>query len=72
MVNVEVVIVEGSMALLKVAEMLLSSATARTGLVPVTVGGIVSASSPVVKLQTKLTASGCPAESLAPVVMVAV
>jgi len=66
------VIVEGSIASLNVAEMLLLTGTATTGLVEITRGGVVSASEPVVKPHTKLTASARPEESLAPVVIVAV
>ena len=53
MVNVPAaVIVAGSIVLLNVADMLLVRATGEAGLVPVTVGKVVSAIGPVVKLQT--------------------
>ena len=42
------------------------------GAVADTVGGVVSGTAPVVKFQVKLAANGLPAESFAPVVMVAV
>jgi hypothetical protein len=71
-VNVDAVIVEGSIASLNVAEMLLATATAKTGLVESTRGGVVSRMGPVVKPHTKLAASAWPDESLAPVVMLAV
>ena len=69
------VIVSGSIASLKVAAIFLFSATPVAlfaGSVEVTVGAVVSAVAPVVKLQTKLLASGLPARSLAPVVIVTV
>ena len=74
-VKVLVVMVSGSMALLNVAFSLLLTATKvapLTGLVEVTVGGVVSGVAPVVKVHAKLLASALPARSLAPVVMVAV
>ena len=74
-VKVAVVIVKGSIALLKVALSLLLTATAvaeLTGTVEATVGGVVSGVAPVVKLHTKLLAKALPARSLAPVLTVAV
>src|SRR3989442_13396409 len=70
--KVDVVIVDGSIASLNVAEMSLVTGTATTGLVEVTRGGVVSEMEPVVKPHTKLTASAWPEASLAPVVIVAV
>ena len=70
-----VVMVSGSIDSLNVAATVLLSATLvwrSAGLVEVTVGAVVSAVAPVVKVQTKLLASGLPARSLAPVVIVAV
>jgi hypothetical protein len=71
-VNVDVVIVEGSIASLNVAEISLLRGTAKTGLVETTRGGVVSGIGPVVKRHTKLTAKAWPDASLAPVVIVAV
>ena len=49
-----------------------TSAASPAGLVESTVGGVVSAPPPVVKLHTKSATNGLPAMSLAPVVIVAV
>ena len=68
-------IVEGSIASLKVALMLWLIATpvaALPGTVELTVGRVVSAVAPLVKLQAKLLASALPNLSRAPVVIVAV
>lgn len=68
-------IVKGSIASLKVALTVLLSATSvapQTGLVKVTVGGVVSVPGPVVKVHVKLLASALPARSWAPVVTVIV
>ena len=70
-----VVIVAGSIALLKVAltVWLIGTPVAiSVGMVELTVGAVVSVDAPVVKLQTKLVASALPARSVAPVVIVAV
>src|SRR5205807_2242582 len=70
-----VLIVKGSIASLKVALMVRLIATARSplaGTVELTVGGVVSGVTPVVKLQRKSVAGALPARSLAPVVIVAV
>src|ERR1041385_8667706 len=70
-----VLIVAGSIASLKVALMAWLIATpvaALAGTVELTVGGVVSRAAPVVKLQLKPAASGLPARSLAPVLIVAV
>src|ERR1700730_16763110 len=70
-----VLIVEGYIASLKVTLMVWLIATAvapLAGTVELTVGGVVSAVTPVVKLQLKSVASSLPARSLAPVVIVAV
>jgi hypothetical protein len=69
-VNVAAVIVAGSMAWLKVAEIGVLTATAvapLAGIVETTVGGTA-----VVKVHAKLAASAAPVGSLAPVVIVAV
>src|ERR1044071_449857 len=74
-VEVAVLIVEGSIASLKVALMVWSIGTL---VVPVpgrkalTMGAVVSGVAPVVKLQTKSTLSALPARSVASVVIVAV
>jgi hypothetical protein len=68
-VNVAALIVVGFMASLNVAETVALTATAvapLTGLVETTVAG-----GAVVNIQTTLAASGAPAESFAPVVIVA-
>src|SRR5690348_15977025 len=70
-----VLIVKGSIALLKVALMvwLIPTPVAPlAGTVAVTAGGAVSRATPVVKLQPKSAASALPARSLAPVVIAAV
>jgi hypothetical protein len=69
------VIVEGSIASLKVAVMFLLTTTpvaVSAGSVELTVGGVVSPVVPVVKLHVLLTAIVLPARSLTPVVIVAV
>ena len=74
-VKVAVVTVRGSSASLKVAATLLLMATpmaALAGFVEVTVGAVVSAVAPVVKLHTKSLASALPARSVISVVSVAV
>jgi hypothetical protein len=70
--NVEAAIVVGSIASLNVAEILLLTGTAKTGLVETTRGGVVSRMGLVVKPHTKFAANGLPDESLAPVLIVAV
>src|ERR1043166_2898635 len=70
-----VLIVNGSIASLKVALMVWLIATAEAplaGTVELTAGGVVSRVAPVVKLQLKSVASALPARSLAPVVTLAV
>src|ERR1041385_972754 len=70
-----VLIVEGSIASLKVVLMLWLIATpvaALAGSVELTVGRVVSGAAPVVKLHPKLLSSRLPARSFAPVVIVAV
>ena len=74
-VKVTFVIVSGSITSLKVAAAFLLRATPVApfaGSVKVTVGAVVSAAAPVVKVHTKLLANALPARSLAPVVIVAV
>ena len=74
-VKVRLVIVNGSIASLKVAVIFVLIATpvaALAGTVRLTVGAVVSGAAPVVKLHTKSLASALPARSLAPVVIVAV
>ena len=74
-VKLAVVIVKGSIALLKAAVMVWLIATAvaaAAGTVALTSGRVVSGVTPVVKLQLKFAASPLPARSLAPVVIVAV
>jgi hypothetical protein len=69
-VNVDALIVAGSMASLNMAEIAVLTATAvapLAGIVETTVGGTA-----VVKVHTKLAASAAPVGSLAPVVIVAV
>jgi hypothetical protein len=69
-VNVDALIVAGSMASLNMAEIAVLTATAvapLAGIVETTVGGTA-----VVKFHTKLAASAAPVGSLAPVVIVAV
>jgi len=69
-VNVAEVIVAGSIARLKMAEICALTATAvapLAGIVETTVGGTA-----VVKVHTKLAANAAPGGSLAPVVIVAV
>src|ERR1043166_2654567 len=71
-VNVRVVVVNGSIASLKVAAIFWLTATpvaALAGTVKLTMGAVVSAAAPVVKLQIKSlapAASALPARSLAP------
>src|SRR5207245_11519916 len=70
-----VLIVKGSIALLKVALMVWLMATAVAafaGTVELTVGRVVSGVAPVVKLQPSSMASALPARSLAALVTVAV
>src|SRR5438876_7608826 len=70
-----VLIVNGSIASLKVALMvwLIGTAVAPSaGTVALTIGGVVSGVAPVVKLQPKSVTSALPARSLAPVVTTAV
>src|SRR5207302_654838 len=70
-----VVIVNGSIASLKVALMvwLIGTAVAPlAGTVALTVGGVVSGVAPVVELQLKSVASALPARSLDPVLTVVV
>ena len=72
---VVVVMVEASMATLKVAAIFWLKGTpvaALAGSVELTVGGVMTAAAPVVKLQTKLFARAFPARSLTPVEIVAV
>jgi len=74
-VKVAAVIVAGSIASLKVAAMFPLTTTlvaVLAGSVELTVGAVVSAVVPVVKLHVLLTANGLPARSLTPVVIVAV
>ena len=74
-VNVRLVMVVGSMAVLKVAltvELAGTLIAALTGLVTVMVGAAAFAVSPVVKLQTKFAAMAVPVRFCAAVVMVAV
>ena len=74
-VNVVVVTVNGFIGSLKVAEILPSIATpvaAVVGNVEMTVGGVLSAAAPVVKVHLKLLARFTPAKFSAPVVIVAV
>src|SRR5580765_5404997 len=73
-VKVVVLMVEGSIASLKVPAIWLPMATpvARlAGTAALTVGAVVSDMTPVVKLQTKSAVIGLPARSLAPAVRVA-
>jgi hypothetical protein len=73
-VNVAVEIVEGSIALLKVvltAWLVQTPVADEAGLVDVTVGGVLSALVPVVKLHMKLDASALLSRSFAAVVIVA-
>ena len=73
--KVAVVTVAGSIGSLKVAVTAEESATPAAplvGFVAVTMGGVVSGTAPVVKVHTRLLASGFPAKSLMPVVSVAV
>src|SRR5438876_7304310 len=70
-----VLIVNGSIASLKVALMVWligTAAAALTGRVALTVGRVVSGAAPVIKLQPKSVASALPAKSLAPIVILAV
>ena len=74
-VKVVPMIVNGSIASLKVAAIFVLVATlvaVTAGTVRVTVGGVRSSAVPVVKLQIKSLANALPAVSLAPVVIVAV
>lgn len=73
--NVAAVTVAESIGSLKVAVIAEESDTPvapLTGLVAVTVGGVVSGAAPVVKVQTRAAVMGFPAKSLMPVVSVAV
>jgi hypothetical protein len=74
-VKVNVLIVAGSMPVLKVALivwLMFTPVAVSAGAVEVTVGAVVFEAVPVVKSQTKLLASALPARSLAPVVIVAI
>ncbi len=74
-VKVAAVIVKGSIASVKMALILLLMATPVSvlwGKMELTVGMVVSAATPVVKVHTKLLARALPDTSLAPVVTVAV
>ncbi|GMU35412.1 MAG: hypothetical protein AMXMBFR20_32840 [Planctomycetia bacterium] len=74
-ITVATVMVEGSIASVKVAVKVVLIATpvaALTGNVELTMGAVVSAAVPVEKLHTKLLASALPAKSFAPIVIVAV
>jgi hypothetical protein len=73
--KVAAVIVAGSIASLKVAVMFPLTSTlvaVSAGSVELTVGAVVSAVAPVVKLHVLLAANALPARSLTPVVTVAV
>ena len=74
-VKVAVLTVKGSIASLNVAARFLPSRTSVApfaGTVKVTIGAVVSGVAPVVKVHTWSLASGLPARSRAPVVIVAV
>ena len=74
-VKVAVVIVNGSIASLKVAAipwLIGTPVAAFAGSVELTVGAVMSGVAPVAKLHTKSLANALPARSLAPVVIVAV
>ena len=74
-VNVVVVIVEGSIASLNVAPTLMLIGTPvalLAGMVALTLGGVVSRTAAVAKVQVKLLPSGISVVSVAPVVTVAV
>jgi hypothetical protein len=75
MVKLARTIVAGFIASLKVAVTVLATATPvapEAGIIDTTVGGVVSAATPVVKVHTIGAARAVPATSLTPVVMVAV
>ncbi|GMU35413.1 MAG: hypothetical protein AMXMBFR20_32850 [Planctomycetia bacterium] len=74
-ITVAAVIVEGSIASVKVAAKVVLIATpvaTLTGIVELTTGAVVSGAVPVEKLHTKLLGRAFPARSFAPIVIVAV